>query len=111
MGQYSGHTHATLVADVEASLRRAVSAYQSARSDPERKRKAKAVRNLAMRLLSARLRLLDSRIAAAGQSPTEEALAQHEKEIASWRERAATLRESGVRGILAEFDALGVAPG
>ena len=65
--QYTGNTHATRVADLEASLRRAVSAFTEAQSDPERASKAKSVRKLAERLLLARRRLLAARRTAAQQ--------------------------------------------
>ena len=108
--QYTGNTHATRVADLEASLRRAVSAFTEAQSDPERASKAKSVRKLAERLLLARRRLLAARRTAAQQVRSGEALAEREKEISRLQERAATLDEGGLRGILAEFHALDAMP-
>jgi len=60
-GQYSGRTHETKVEDLEESLRLAVQALTAAQG-AERRRKAKAVFRLAIRLLKARHRLLRARI-------------------------------------------------
>jgi hypothetical protein len=99
MGQYSGNTHKTRVEDLEAALRQAVHAFRMTISEPERRKKAKSIRNLAKRLLSARRHMLRARVAAT------EVFAQRGREIESLREREAAAAEEGVLGILAEFDA------
>ena len=63
LGQFSGHTHATKLEDAETALRHAVAVFRAAGPD-DHGRKSKAVRNLAERLLAARLKLLKARLAA-----------------------------------------------
>ena len=102
LGQFSGHTHATRVEDVEATLRHAVAVFRAASSEEARKRTAESVRNLAARLLSARLKLLKARIAAL------QPVADESKQCAgieALQERAARTRADGVNGILIEFGA------
>jgi hypothetical protein len=113
-GQFSGKTHETRVLDVEASLRCAVAAFRAASSPGEREKKAKDVRNLAKRVLSARLRLLKARISRA-QEPrmTGAAPAPWSDRIDALRAREIKVREDDVSGILVEFgaqDAQPVAP-
>lgn len=104
LGQYTGNTHATRIDDMEASLRVAVSAFKMASTDSERRNKAKSVRKLAKRLLSARRHQLGARIAVARQVPGQR------EEVASLREQMASLEAHGVRGILTELDALDAGP-
>jgi hypothetical protein len=90
---------------VEDALRHAVAVFRA--TDPsERERQAKSVRNLAERLLSARLKLLKARLAAL--EPVAEAQKQNAGGIESLRAREARTRVEGVCGILAEFGALDV---
>ena len=101
-GQFSGRTHATRAAGMEGTLRLAVAAYRAADTEDARHRKAKAVRNLAAKLLTARLKLLKARIAdlrpvAAGKGAGNE--------FEALQQREATTRAEGVNGILAEFGA------
>ncbi|MBI3759170.1 MAG: hypothetical protein HY269_05380 [Deltaproteobacteria bacterium] len=94
--QFTGHTHATHVEDLELSLRQAIDAFREAASSEVREKKAKAVQNLAKRLLAARLRLLKARIAAAPRSTGIDSLCQREIET----------RSKAINGILIEFGAL-----
>jgi hypothetical protein len=103
LGQFSGHTHATKVRDAEDALRHAVAVFRAAGSN-DRRRKAKAVRNLAERLLTARLKLLRARLAALeaaaeGREPNADG-------IKTLRAREVRTRGEGVGGILTEFGAL-----
>ncbi len=107
LGQFSGHTHATKVEDAEDALRHAVAAFRAAGPD-DRGRKAKSVRNLAERLLTARLKLLKARLAAL--EPAAEGREQNSEGIESLLARAARTRTEGVDGILAEFGSLDVLP-
>lgn len=100
LGQFTGLTHEGKVKDLETSLRRAVEAFRAAPAE-DRPKKAKAVRKLAERLLSARLRVLRARMAVA--PPPE-----HDERSAKLRAREAKLGEDGVTGILAELGATDV---
>jgi len=96
--QFTGNTHTTKVRDAESALRNAVMAFHAASSSDRREQKAKTVRNLAKRLLSARLRLLKSRLVAAKPVQTE-------SNLESLRRREARTSEKGLDGILVEFGA------
>jgi hypothetical protein len=104
LGQCSGHTHATKVEDAEDALRHAIAVFRTAAPD-DRGRKAELVRNLAERLLAARLKLLKARLVAL------EPLAEGQRNAAgieSLREREARTRAEGVSGILVELGAADV---
>jgi hypothetical protein len=103
LGQFSGHTHATKVEDAEEALRHAVAAFRAAGAG-DRDRKAKSVRTLSARLLSARLKLLKARLAAL--EPVAEGREQSADGIEALRAREAQTRADEVNGILAEFGAL-----
>jgi hypothetical protein len=96
IGQFSGNTHATKVAELEASMRAAVSSLNRSGPADDRPRKAKAVRNLAKRLLSARLHLIKSRVVAASEK-------QIGTSVEALVAREISTRVAGVHGILAEF--------
>jgi hypothetical protein len=110
LGQFSGNTHATAVADAEELLRHAIDVLRATSAGPERARKAKAVRNLAKRVFSARERFLKARRVEVHRVRTEEAMARHAREIDSLQCREAQLRKDGIVGILHEFGALEVVP-
>jgi hypothetical protein len=100
LGQFSGHTHESKVEDLEETLRLAVKAFHIA--DPtDRVSKAKSIRGLAERLLSARLKLLKVRI-----SELDHLLQNKEQNIHRLRCRHTELNSNGVKGILAEYSAL-----
>ncbi len=101
LGQFSGNTHATKVADGEASLRHAIVVFRESGLEKDRQRKAKSLRNLAERLLSARLRFIRARIAAL--EPAAECTEEQYRVIASLKEQVARTEEEGVGGILVEF--------
>jgi hypothetical protein len=103
IGHFSGHTHDTKVEVAEAALRRAVTAFREAASSEARESKAKAVRNLAARLHTTRLKLLKARIAAA--EPVAENTVRKSGGPGALRQREAKLRADGLEGILAEFGA------
>jgi hypothetical protein len=105
LGQFSGHTHATKVQDAEDALRHAVAAFRAAGSN-DRRRKAKAVQNLAERLLSARLKLLKARLAKL--EPAAEGREVNRGGIEALQARETRTRAEGVGGLLAEFGALEV---
>jgi hypothetical protein len=104
LGQFSGHTHATRAEDAETTLRHAVAVFRAASSADDRNRKARSVRSLAERLLSARLKLLKARLAAL--QPVAEGADKQSGNLKSLREREAQTRTDGIRGILVEFGAL-----
>jgi hypothetical protein len=103
LGQFSGHTHATKVEDAEDALRHAVTALRAAGQD-DREGKAKSVRNLAGRLLAARLKLYKARLAAL--EPAADGREQKLDGVETLRAREARTRAEGEKGILAEFGAL-----
>jgi hypothetical protein len=63
LGQFSGRTYETRVQDVEDTLKHAVLAFCESSPADDREAKAKNVRNLAKRLLQARLRHLRALLA------------------------------------------------
>ncbi|HWG43928.1 MAG TPA: hypothetical protein VN688_14215 [Gemmataceae bacterium] len=102
LGQFSGNTHATKVQDAEAALRHAVTVFHATDSSEARANKAKAVRGLATRLLSARLRLLKARISAAEDHQLRHAGSPNGG-IESLRLREAKMRVEGLNAVLVEF--------
>jgi hypothetical protein len=97
-GQFSGLTHASKVEDAEDTLRAAVAAFRAA--GPEAApAKAKAVRRLAARLLTVRMKALNARRAAA--TPVSQPSTRFER----LRQQEAAVRAAGVSAILAEFGA------
>lgn len=105
-GQFSGNTHATRVADIEASLRLAVAALRHAEGSDAVDAKGTAVHRLAARLWSARLRMARARLA--GVSPLTLQQSKVEVDVAASNSRNTRVRADGIAGILAEF---GVADG
>jgi len=104
LGQFTGNTHATKVGELENLLRHAVTVFHVNRSAKTRKLKAKAVLNLAEKLLSARHRLLKARIVANTHLVGDEA-GPKMRSIKSLRDREAKARAQGLQGILVEFGA------
>ena len=95
-GQFTGLTHMTKLADAEGTLRTAIAAFHIAPS-AKSKAKAKAIRQLAERVLRLRLKLLRAlrnRLGPMDSASTERSKAP---------ERA--LMEAGITAILREFDA------
>ena len=105
-GQFSGRTHETRVREVEATLRRTVSALREESSAEVQERLKKQVRNLAKRLLTARLHLLKSRVGKASEQRMTGAPSAWADGIATLRAKEAQTRQEGINGILREFDAL-----
>ena len=101
LGQFSGNTHATRVADLEAALRHAVAAVRQADGTDAAGAKAKAVRRLAKRLLSARLRAARARLDAAAPLTSEQREARGD--LRALRSLESAIRAAGVAGILTEF--------
>jgi hypothetical protein len=104
LGQFSGHTHATRVEDAEAALHHAVGVHREAASSLDRDKQSKAVKRLANRLLTARLKLMKARIAAAKVIQTGVTLEKRTNEIAPLELRYAKMREAGLDAILREFE-------
>ena len=103
IGQFSGHTHATKVGDLEESLHKAVTAMAGAR-DVDRNRNAQAVRHLAERLVAARLKLLRAKIASAAELKYKNGVASSEP-VPRLKNLARELEAKGVAGVLKEFGA------
>jgi hypothetical protein len=99
--QFSGHTHQTRVEDCEEALRGAGNSFREA-SAATSLEKARNVRDLAQRLLSARRHLLKSRLLDADGASADRA-DRRAAEIASLRTRLETLDRGGIDGILEEF--------
>jgi hypothetical protein len=100
LGQYTGLTHATRVADAEQGLRHAIEVLRVKGTIEERSVQTKIVCKLAKRVLSARTRLIKANLAAMGR---------HAEGADKMRRRVSELAELGVAGILAEFGAADVA--
>jgi hypothetical protein len=101
-GQYTGNTHATKVLDLEGTLSHAISVFREADSAEESRTKEKAVRKLAEKLLSARLKFLKAKISDA--APVTEKDASHRNSrVDTLRRQEIKVRSDGVNGILAEF--------
>ncbi len=109
LGQYTGLTHATRVADSEAALRHAVGVLRACTTTEDRAKQAKIVHQLAKRLLSARTRHLKARLVATQRGATADATAKYADEINNILRRKAELVEQGLSGILAEFGVADVA--
>jgi len=94
---YGGLTHETKVQDIEASLRQAIAAFDTA-AGAERDSKAKAVRHLAERLLRARSKALGARL-----STLLEPGHKSSDQVRRLQMREQELHAQGVTGILREF--------
>jgi hypothetical protein len=92
-GQYSGHTHATKIADAESLLRAAVAKYNAITDEEMRRKKAKAIRGLAKRVLVARRHPLRDK------TESDAALGRRGRA----RLELEQLEAGGVRAILEEF--------
>jgi hypothetical protein len=103
LGQFSGHTHETKVEDAEALLRHAIEVFRAEGSHPDYEKKAKALRRLAQRLLTARLKLVKAQLAAATDVQSGVALAQRAKQIAGLERKYEAMRQKDVVAILREF--------
>jgi hypothetical protein len=105
MAQWNGwgHSHHAHVEFTEEDLRHAVGVFRVAESAPEKNKKAKSVRNLAKRLLSARLRLYRSRIR--DWEPVTGGEPSLSRSIDSLRQQEKSAIDGGVDAILAEFNA------
>jgi hypothetical protein len=101
LGQFSGNTHATRVADLEVALRHAVAALRNAEATDAAGAKAKAVHRLAKRLFSARLRAARARLDAVAPLTSEQR--QSRGEVHALRSRESIIEAEGAAGILTEF--------
>ena len=99
-GQFTGRTHATRVADVEATLRQAIAVYKAA-GDRTIKSKGKAVRRLVSRLYAARLRAL--RATRVAHTPLAADADDPRVDVEVVRRRELAIVAEGVAGVLAEF--------
>lgn len=105
LGQFTGRTHKTAVADAEQLLEHAVAVFNDASSN-DRAKKAKTVRSLAKRLLLARARFLRAGIAAIADPATAEVLDEHARQIARLQDTLAAVTRGGVEAIIQEFSGL-----
>jgi hypothetical protein len=103
-GQFSGRTHETRLQDVEDALKLAVVAFRES-AGGEREHQARNVRKLAKRVLSARLRVLRSRIVRASEPRMTGEASAWTDGVEALRAREVEARGDGVNGILAEFGA------
>jgi hypothetical protein len=97
LGQFTGLTRATKVADAENALRVAAAALRAAGPD-EASAKARAVRRLAQRLLAVRLKAIKAQRIAA--TPADRPSAQADR----LRRQEDAVKSAGVSGIFAEFE-------
>ncbi len=102
LGQFTGHTHATRVAETEETLRTAFRALETC--DPsERPHKEKAIRKIAARLLRARMQFLKAHLVELTRVATAEAHEKRAKEIERMRIAREVTETGGVAAILAEY--------
>ena len=107
LGQFTGRTHATAVRDAEQLLRHAVEQLRLA-SHLEQPRKAKAVRALAKRVHSARVRFLKASIQAASDPNIASVHDNHAHELDRLRAALSRVEDAAVEGVLEEFSAFAV---
>jgi hypothetical protein len=100
LGQYTGNTHATRVAELDSQLRHAISVLRAIEDDSDRMKRAKSVRKLAKRLLAARARCIKAKLASA---EIHDAIGKGLGDVASLRQHLASIEEGGLDAILAEF--------
>jgi hypothetical protein len=98
-GQFSGLTHETKVQDIEASLRKAISAFDAA-PVAERETKSNVVHELSNRLFAARLKALRARLSALREPGLKHA---SDSQVRQLQSRELELQAQGVAGILGEF--------
>ena len=95
----SGLTHETKVKDLEASMRKAVTALKAA-NEAETDGKMKAVHHLAERLLAARLKAMGAKISQLREPKARPVDEQIVSRLEAEQER---VRDAGVDAILTEF--------
>jgi hypothetical protein len=100
-----GDTHEKRAKDAADALRHAVKVFREAVPEDRRRKKAKAVRRLAERLMWLRMGLLKARITVAREAQMGEALAERSEKMASWQHQMEVIRNGGIPAILAEFGA------
>lgn len=101
-GMGSGRTHESRVQEIEASLRHAIVALNASTED-DRKTKAKNVRRIAKRLLSARVKRLKVRYAEYSDYATADVREKRKHALESMGRRIEELEEGGTAAILKEF--------
>ena len=105
LGQFSGHTHESKVEDAETALSQTIESLRAAISDPEREKKAKAVKRLAERLMTLRLKMIKARISKLADTRARKRHAGMSTEIESLERKHAAIWEQGVDAIFREFRA------
>jgi hypothetical protein len=103
LGQFTGNTHATRIAELGAHLRHAIAAYRSSGDDATRRKRAKSIRNLAKRLAAARIRNIKAKLVSA---ELDEAQGKGIVDVGLLREELAHLEATGPEGILVELGVL-----
>ena len=103
LGQISGRTHETRVRDAEDALKHAVNAFRDVSGPHEREKKAENVRQLATRLLQARIRLFRARLARASEPRMTGQPSGWSDGVDHLREQENATRSGGVQAILVEF--------
>ena len=105
MGQYTGNSHATKIEDLEATLHHAIIVFRDASESTKNQSKEKAVRKLAEKLLTARLKYLRARLYEAEPVIENKDEMRRRKRVETLRQQEAKVRVDGVNGILIEFGA------
>ena len=102
-GQYTGNTHGTKVADFESVLKNAVKVFKAS-SEELRSSKASAVRKLAGKVLTARLKMIKAKINEL--APVESAKQEERRvQIEHLQASEAKIASDGIDGVLREFGA------
>jgi hypothetical protein len=106
MGQFTGNSHATKIEDLETTLRHAINVYREVRERVESQTKEKAIRKLAEKLFTARLKYLKARLYEAEPVMENKEERRQRKRVETLRQQEVKVRSDGVNGILLEFGAL-----
>ena len=102
IGQFSGRTHESRIADVEATLRRAIESLAAAGADSSAHER-KNVLNLAEKLLAARTRQHKARLSQKRERATAESPAENALALVRLEQSVAEMKVAGISAILKEF--------
>jgi aspartate/glutamate racemase len=101
-GQFTSNTHATKVDDLESALKHAIKMFHEASSEDIRHKKAKSVRKLASKVLTARLKQVKAKRYET-EPVTSEDLSLKRKQIHHLAAKEIAFQSQGIDGILLEF--------
>ena len=105
LGQFSGHTHETLVTDYETYLRDMVNAFLALTSETERANRMPQLLKAAKRVHDVRVKCISARLAKARSKVlrAEDRSPPRLKEITSLEQHLDAIRQTNSEAILKEF--------